>query len=277
MIRILIYIIFLSFNLHPIGFEALSIPSNSIEMSLSGAGVAAQYSESVNPSTNINKLSKIGFSANKWITDINGSSFYYTNNDYRITYSSFKANDIEVRNNIPSDEPIDIIESNFLSFGISKGCNLPKNFKLGIGAKFNYSQLFIDQIYTLTFDLGLQNQLTENIQAGILIQNIGLDNLDIPTKYGIGLSYYLSKTKTEFLLDYINTKYYDAGISLGITQTIKMLTLNVGYSQFSNFKTTFSSGIKINLNKKYNFLYSLLSIENSNFGFAHYFGFEISL
>ena len=48
-------------------------------------------------------------------------------------------------------------------------------------------------------------------------------------------------------------------------------------SKLSNLRTTHSSGLKINLNKKYNFLYSVLSIENTNLGLAHYFGSEISL
>ena len=76
MIKILIYIIFLSFNLHAIGFDSLNIPSDSMDMSLSGSGIASQYFETTNPSSNIKESSKIGFSANKWILDIKGNSFY---------------------------------------------------------------------------------------------------------------------------------------------------------------------------------------------------------
>ena len=140
--NILIYIIFLSFNLYPIGFDALNIPSNSMEMSLSGSGIAARYSGAMNPSGNTNQSSLIGFSANKWMVEINGNSFYYIDNGYQFTYSSFKVDDIELRNDIPSDTPLDIIESNLLSFGISKSFKIFKDFDFGIGANFHYIQLF---------------------------------------------------------------------------------------------------------------------------------------
>jgi len=277
MIKILIYIIFLSFNLHAIGFDALNIPSDSMDMSLSGSGIASQYFETTNPSSNIEESSKIGFSANKWIVDIKGNSFYYINNGYKLTYSNFKIDGIELRNNSPSDSPLDFIESNLLSIGLSKGYSFSKKIKFGVGIKYHYNQLFIDKSSALTFDLGMQNQLMNNFQIGILIKNLGLNNIDIPTTYGVGSSYYLKNTKTEFLADYIYSTHYSSGVNLGLIQSIKIVTLNIGYSKFSNLRTTLSSGFKINLNKKYNLLYSLLSIQNSNFGLAHYFGFEISL
>ena len=275
--NIFIYIIFLSFSLYPIGFDALNIPSNSIEMSLSGTGIAARENGVINPSGNYNQSPVIGFSANKWMVEIGGNSFYYINNDYQFTYSSLKVDDIELRNDIPSDEPLDVIESSFLSFGVSKGYKILNDLNLGVGAQFNYNQLFLDKFSTLTFDVGLQKLFSKNLQIGFLIKNIGINSLDIPTSYGTGVSYYISNFKTEFLLDYTYSTYYESGISYGLIQKVKMLTFNVGYSKFSNLRTTISSGIKINLNKKYNFLYSLLSIEDSSLGFAHYFGFEISL
>ena len=109
--NILAYIIFLS-SLYPIGFDALNIPSNSMEMSLSGTGIAARHSNSINPSSNYNQASLIGFSANKWMVEISGNSFYYIDDGYEFTYYNFKVDDIELRNNIPSDAPLDIIESN---------------------------------------------------------------------------------------------------------------------------------------------------------------------
>lgn len=275
--NILIYIIFLSFSLYPIGFDALNIPSNSMEMSLSGTGIAARGNGVINPSGNYNQSPTIGFSANKWMVEIGGNSFYYINNDYQFTYSSLKVDDIELRNDIPSDEPLDIVESSFLSFGISKGYNIFNDLNLGIGAQFHYNQLFLDKFSTLTLDIGLQKPLLKNLQIGLLIKDIGSNSLDIPTSYGAGVSYYITNLKTELLVDYIYSNHYQSGISYGLIQEIKMITFNAGYSKFSNLRTTRSSGIKINLNKKYNFLYSLLSVQNSNLGLAHYFGIEISL
>ena len=275
--KVLIYIIILSFNLYPIGFDALTIPSNSMKMSLSGAGVASQSSIGINPSANHNSSSSVGFSANKWIVDIYGSSFYYTNNGYHFNYYSFGVDDIEVRNEIASDEPLDVIGSHFLSFSISKSYKTFKNFNLGFGTKLNYNQLFVDKFLTLTFDLGIQKKISKNFQLGLVANNIGSANFDIPSSCSIGGAYYFLKLKTELLVDYEYSSYYKGGINLGIIQNIKMLTFNIGYSKFSSLRTTLSSGIKINLNKKYNFLYSILSIEDTNLGFAHYFGIELSL
>ena len=211
--------------------------------------------------------------------EIDGSSFYYIDNNYQFTYSSFKVDNIELRNDTPSDDPLDIIESNLLSFGISKSFNIFKDFNFGIGANFYYTQLFTDKFSTLTFDFGLQKPFSKNLQIGLLIKDIGTNSLDIPTNFGAGISYYIQNSKTEFLVDYIYSTHYQGGISYGLIQQywLDFLTFNIGYSKFSNLRTTLSSGIKINLNEKYNFLYSVLSVENSNLGLAHYFGIEISL
>ena len=275
--KIIIYIILLSLNLYPIGLDALTIPSNSIKMSLSGAGIASQSSVGINPSANYNSSSTMGFSANRWLVDISGSSFYYINNGYYFNFYSFGVDDIEVRNEIPSDEPLDIIGSHFISFGLSKSYKILKDFNFGFGAQFSYSQLFIDKFSTLTFVIGIQKLFSKNFQLAVVAKNLGSSDLDIPSNYAIGGSYFILKSKTELLMDYKYSSHYKSGVSLGLIQSIKMLTFNFGYSKFSDLRTTFSSGIKINLNKKYNFLYSILSIEDSNLGFAHYFGIELSL
>ena len=98
----------------------------------------------------------IGFSTNKWLMDINGNSFYYINNGYQFNYYSIGVDDIEIRDDTPSDDPLDIVGSNFLSLGVSKSYKIFNDFNLGIGAYFNYNQLFVDKSSTLTFDLGFQ-------------------------------------------------------------------------------------------------------------------------
>ena len=132
----------------------------------------------------------------------------------------------------------------------------------------------------IPFPLFHNNRLIKDISNeldGLIITG---GNFDIdPKLYGkesLG-SRQLKNLRTEFLLDYVYSKHYKSGINFGLVQSIKMLTFNFGYSQFSNLRTTLSSGFKITLNQKYNLLYSLLSIQNSNLGIAHYFGIEISL
>ena len=196
----LVYIIIFCFNLYPLGFDALYIPSNPTLMSLSGSGLASRAANSINPASNISKDTYISFSNNRWTEDIKGNSFYYVINGFQFDYYGLGADDIELRNDIPSDDPLDIIESHFLSFGVSKGHNISDGLNMGVGANFHYSQLFVDNFSAFSINIGLQKSFSDNIQLGMLIRNLTTHE-EVPKIFGIGMSYYISKLRTEMLLD----------------------------------------------------------------------------
>ena len=106
---------------------------------------------------------------------------------------------------------------------------------------------------------------------------MAINNSDIPTNYGLGASYFIPQSQTEILLDYEYSSHYKDGIHVALIQSIKMFMFNIGYSKYCNLRTTISSGVNINLSKNYKFLYSILSIQDTNLGLAHYFGIEISI
>ena len=274
----IVYIIFFCFNLYPLGFDALYIPSNPTLMSLSGSGLASRAINSLNPASNISKDTYISFSNNRWTEDIKGNSFYYVINGFQFDYYGLGVDDIELRNDIPSDDPLDIIESHFLSFGVSKGYNIFEKFKVGFGVNFNYSQLFTDKLSALTLDFGVQKSLSDNFQLGMMIKNL-TTHIEVPKILGIGMSYYNLKTKSEMLLDFQYSKENNSGIGIhaGLIQPIKMFTFNLGYSKYSNARTTISSGVEIDIGNNYKFLYSILSLQETNLGLAHYFGIQFSL
>ena len=274
--NIIIYIIFLSFNLHAIGFDGLNIPSTPTQMALSGAGIASGSNILINPASDQNNSSSLGFSTNRWIQEISGNSLYYSTNGYQFIFSSIGTDDIELRDEIPSDEPLSLINSNLLSFKISRSFHIFKDNNIGVGANFNYTHLFTENSFKSTFDFGLQKPFFDNFKLGMLFKNLGA-NSSIPTNYGVGVSYLIDKLMTEILFDYQYSNQYKDGIHLGIIQRVKMFTFNIGYSKHSNLRSTISSGFKVNLFKNYRFLYSILSLQNSNFGLAHYFGIELSL
>ena len=78
-----------------------------------------------------------------------------------------------------------------------------------------------------------------------------------------------------FDLEY--SERYELGYSMGLIQSLSIFDISVGHSKFSDLRTTYSSGIKVKLKKKYNVIYSVLSIHESNFDLVHYLGIELSL
>ena len=270
-----IYLFIISFNLSAIGFDAVNIFTSPSDLSLSGAGVASKNSIYNNPAISSNKNSTICFSTNKWIQNFSGNSFFYSKNKFRLSFNSIGVDDIKVYNNTPSDSPLDIIGSHYLSFGLSKGFEI-NNFRIGIGSHLQYSQLFTEDLYGLTFDIGIRKIFSDNFRIGFLAKNLTYDNPNVPQSYTAGLSYSNSTINTELLVDYSHSSTYDQGFHLGIIQKIKIITINLGYSRYEA-RTTLSSGLEVDINKNYTFLYSVLSLQDSNLGLSHYFGIEISI
>ena len=52
------------------------------------------------------------------------------------------------------------------SFGLSKGFEI-NNFRIGIGSHFQYSQLFTEDLYGLTFDIGMRKIFSDNFLVGV--------------------------------------------------------------------------------------------------------------
>ena len=64
----------------------------------------------LNPaSTNHYNGSSIGFSSNRWIQGINGNSMYFSSNSLLLSFTSIGIDDIEIRDEIASEDPIDIV------------------------------------------------------------------------------------------------------------------------------------------------------------------------
>ena len=168
-----------------------------------------------------------------------------------------------------------IRDSHYLSLGISKGFNF-KSFIFGLGLDFKYSQLFTQDISEITFDFGMKKIFSDNFRFGLSFENLSNRDSEVPKNYSLGCSFYSPRVNTEILLDYNYSSSYNGGVHIGFIQKVKGITLNGGYSIYES-RTTFSSGLEININKKYNFLYSILSLQDSNLGLSHYFGLEIAI
>jgi len=278
--KIKIYLLAISFNLFAIGFDAIEIYTFPNDLSLSGAGVASRELLYGNPAIIQNENSTISFSSNKFNEySSSGNSLLFSKKGYTFSISSQKIDDIEIRDEIPSDNPLDIIALPFLSMGISKGIELENGLQLGAGLHYYYSDLWIEKDKEFTFDFGLKKIFFKYFQIGCMIKDISINQSKVPMNYIAGISYWNEKYNTEVLLDYNYSNSYHNAVHIGVIQKIKILTLNFGYSSNLSdiYKTTISSGFKININNNYSFLYSFLSHLNTNLGPSHYFGVEISI
>ena len=258
-----------------IGFDAVNIYNSPADLSLSGAGVASKNSKFNSPAISKNNNSTISFSSNRWIQNFSGNSLLLSVDNFRLLFNSIGVEDIKVYDETPSDSPLDIIGSHYLSFGLSKGYDY-ESYTFGLGANFLYSHLFTEDLHALTFDLGLKKKISDNFRIGILGKNLSHKESSVPKSYAIGCSLYNVSTNTEVLLDYNHSSIYKNGFHFGLIQKVKLFNINAGYSTYES-RTTFSSGIEVSVNKKYHFLYSILSIRDSNLGLSHYFGIEIAI
>ena len=275
MMKIYINILFTLTTLQAIGFDAVNIFSSPDDLALSGTGVASRNSIYSSPAISKTNYSTLSFSANKWVQNFSGNSFLFFKDRFRLTFNSIGLEDIEVYDETPSESPLDIISSHYLSFGISKGFNI-KQFIFGIGANFQYSQLFTKDVSVVTYDIGLKKIFSENLRFGLLAKNLSNSNFNVPSSYTMGCSFYSPRTNTELLIDYNYSSTYNSGTHIGFIQKIKLLTLKSGYSDY-NSRTTLSAGLGLDLNKKYSFLYSILYLKDTNLGLSHYFGLELSI
>tara|TARA_B100000941_G_scaffold73459_1_gene49908 strand:- start:1025 stop:1843 length:819 start_codon:yes stop_codon:yes gene_type:complete len=261
-------------SLFSIGFEAINIFNSPSDLALSGAGIASK--ELIYNSPAIPKVpsSILSFSTNRWVQNFTGNSFTFSSGQYRLRFNSIGVDDINVYDDIPSESPLDVISSHYLAFGLSKSYKLD-NYILGVGSNLQYTQLFTENKFAISFDLGLKKNISDKLRAGILIENLSY-NIELPQNSSLGLSIYSEKIQTEILFDYNYSSIHNNGLHLGVINKNKYLTLNFGYSLYES-RTTMSSGIKFTIKEKYKFIYSILSLENSNLGLSHYFGLEISI
>ena len=269
-----IYIILFN-TIFSIGFDGFYIPSNPTELSLSSTGVASRNNVFLSSLKSVKHSQIIGFSVNKWIQGLDGNSIYFRKKHYQFLFSSIGTNEIELRDDVPSNEPLNTIGAHLLSLEISRSFSLSDHFSIGLGSKINYHQLFIDKVTIYTAHIGSRLSINKKINLAQTINNISTDN-NMPTLYTVGVSYYESKTKTELLLDYKYSNKYKSGFHLALSQNIGVLSINCGYSKYADSKVTLSGGFDFKIANYARFLYSILSFQKSNLGIAHSFGIEYS-
>ena len=278
-----IFILLVYTSVFAIGLEGLTLPLNTSNLSLSNSGIASRNNIYYNPASfSYNDEMKFNFTSLNWLDQLSGSSFHYLFNNNLITVFNIGADDINMYGDNPSEDPLDIISSNLLRIGYSKGAVYNHDIRVGVSIYFNYYDIFPNQYESFTYTIGFQKALNKNINVGMIVENFGSSKYDLPSNYGLGISYFIDETNTEILLDYKYSQQVfqgeekGTGFHFGLMQPISRLLFNFGCSKYST-RTTLSTGIDVKLTKRIKLSYSILSNYKSAFGLTHYVGFEFSL
>ena len=197
-----------------IGLKALLVPQTAELISLSSAGIAGNVNIEINPAAIVNEKSFISFSNNEWLGGLKGNKISYCKSNNKFNhYFSFEflgIDDIELRDEQPSDTPIGYVESNWIAFDYAG--NIPTTYDIDMGykIKLNYSKLYTDRYYGYSFDFGLKKSIHKYLDIGLSISDVGVEyksNQSASIDYSIGIG---------FAYNYPVEKKYFKGINIFI-------------------------------------------------------------
>jgi len=265
-----ILFILLSFNLSIcIGLKALIIPQSASLLSTSGTGIS--YSHEINPALLLEPNSYLSLSKNSWLAGISGQkiSYFFDNRKY-ISFESLSINDIELRDEIASEEPLGFFGADWYAAEINKSYDLSfyENITFGYKVKLNYSKLYTESMHGYSIDIGFNNQINKNLNIGLLIKNLGREysnnlRVDNDILLGVGVSYKIPDLKLILLSDYV---IYDENnfLKFSTITTLPYLNFIIGGTYSESYKDL-SFGIKLDY-KKWAFIFGNLNHNNPVLG-----------
>ena len=261
-----ILFILLSFNLSIcIGLKALIIPQSASILSTSGTGIS--YSHEINPALLLESDSYLSLSKNSWLAGVSGQkiSYIFDRRKY-ISFENLSINDIELRDEIATEEPLGFFGANWYAAEINESFDLSfyENITFGYKVKLNYSKLYTESMHGYSIDIGLNNQINKNLNIGLLIKNLGREysnnlRVDNDILLGFGMSYNIPDLKLILLSDYL---IYDENnfLKFSTITTLPYLNFIIGGTYSESYKDL-SFGIKLDY-KKWAFIFGNLNHNN---------------
>ncbi len=265
-----ILFILLSFNLSIcIGLKALIIPQSASLLSTSGTGIS--YSHEINPALLLEANSYLSLSKNSWLAGVFGQkiSYIFDNRKY-ISFESLSINDIELRDEIATEEPLGFFGADWYAAEINESYNLSfyENITFGYKVKLNYSKLYTESMHGYSIDIGFNNQINKNLNIGLLIKNLGREysnnlRVDNDILLGVGISYKVPDLKLILLSDYL---IYDENnfLKFSTITTLPYLNFIIGGTYSESYRDL-SFGIKLDY-KKWAFIFGNLNHNNPILG-----------
>ncbi|MAX29939.1 MAG: hypothetical protein CMG14_03395 [Candidatus Marinimicrobia bacterium] len=261
-----ILFILLSFNLSIcIGLKALIIPQSASILSTSGTGIS--YSHEINPALLLESDSYLSLSKNSWLAGVSGQkiSYIFDRRKY-ISFENLSINDIELRDEIATEEPLGFFGANWYAAEINESFDLSfyENITFGYKVKLNYSKLYTESMHGYSIDIGLNNQINKNLNIGLLIKNLGREysnnlRVDNDILLGFGMSYHMPDLKLILLSDYLVYNQNNL-LKFSTITTLPYLNFIIG-GTYSELYKDLSFGIKLDY-KKWAFIFGNLNHNN---------------
>ena len=249
---------------------SVGLPSNAKALSSIGYGVGSNGSYSVNPAAlSDNNETYFEFSNNRWLFDIEGSYLSYLDKNIRLTGYSWKVEDIEMYDNIPSESPLSTFGSKTLVLDLSQGFNINKH-QLGYSLKYTYMKLLEYEDKGFVVDLGYQYKFSEESSIGLVVKNFntGFKNENhLPEILIVGTSQKIKNIPITLNLDlFVNSSEDISGLYQGLVFNNKFFNITAGYSyNYDSEELDTSLGINLLCNT-FEFSISTLIKENNDIG-----------
>ena len=158
------------------GVQSFSLPHNALEISNGNSGNANSENININFASINNVKNSSSFSSILWYQGVKGGNIDFkwgNKNHHYFNLYSLSANDIELRDLIPNDNPIGLFNIHHISLSYGFGKNIFKKFNFGLKSNFSYNQLYVDESFGYHFNLGLSYLYSELLSFGFTIQQLG--------------------------------------------------------------------------------------------------------
>jgi hypothetical protein len=183
-----------------------------------------------------------------------------------ISFENLSINDIELRDEIATEEPLGFFGADWYAAEINESFDLSfyENITFGYKVKLNYSKLYTESMHGYSIDIGFNNQINKNLNIGLLIKNLGREysnnlRVDNDILLGFGMSYNIPDLKLILLSDYL---IYDENnlLKFSTITTLPHLNFIIGGTYSESYKDL-SFGIKLDY-KKWAFIFGNLNHNN---------------
>jgi hypothetical protein len=259
-----------------------------------GEAFTAQWQKSSSASWNPAAITgitgtSVNLTHNQWFQDVTADHFSaYAKtgeNAWGVNLSLGKVPGIEKRDEIPTAEPLDLIDAHDVVLSFSYARSIRSMYSLGLSAKWLYEKIDVSSASGFGFDFGgiispfagSGNPTMQNLRFGAAILDLGSkikfqeDRYSLPTQYKAGVGYSLEKKEWQsnftVNMDVVKPRDDDTKLHLGTEYELyQILSLRLGYQFGYNDKSiAFGMGIKY---KKYAIDYAFVPYK-SDLGDVH--------
>ena len=254
----MIYFLIIFSFIFSFGVQSFSLPHNALQLSNSNSGIANSDNININASGINNIKNSISFSSLSWYQGVKGSNIdlkWGKTKHHYINVYNLSADNIELRDLVPNDNPIGLFDIHHISLSYGFGTHISEKLNIGVKTNFTYNQLYVDESYGYHINLGVSYLYNKFLSFGISLQQLGLEkysntNYTYPLLAGIGASMNLNKLNTQINTDIIFQEELDSPLSLNVSSisTFSSFSIITGY-HFNEDKQEFSCGFSFRYRK----------------------------